>query len=132
MHELGGLLATSGKNWDGNPIDKVDFADLLLALLRKEITGRTAKHILSVLFHGDKRGVATIIEQEHLQLIPLDDSDYRILASSVLERYPDIVEQIRVKGQTKKIQFLVGQMIREGEEGRVEAMKCEEFLNLLL
>ncbi|KAI9722908.1 MAG: hypothetical protein M1812_001356 [Candelaria pacifica] len=132
LHELGGLLANSGKSWDQNPVTHVNAASLLCSLLRKEITGRTAKHIISLLFQGDQRTVLDIIEGERLRLIPLNDNEYQQLAQNVLAEHPDIVEQIVKKQQVQKIQFFVGQMMREGEEGRVEPEKCEIFLNSAL
>ncbi|KAI9707674.1 MAG: hypothetical protein M1836_000635 [Candelina mexicana] len=132
LHELGGLLASSGKSWDENPVEQDEFVHLLHELIQKGLTARTVKHVLSLLVEGDKRHVLNIIHEDNLYLVPLKDDEYRQLARKVLGEYPEIVERIVKKQQVKKIQFLVGQMMREGEEGKMEAGKCKTFLESAL
>jgi aspartyl-tRNA(Asn)/glutamyl-tRNA(Gln) amidotransferase subunit B len=43
-----------------------------------------------------------------------------------------MVEQIRAKNQLGKLGWFVGQMMRMGEKGRVEAQKADEILRELI
>ena len=98
--------------------------------MAKEITGRTAKQLLAMVFHGDARDVDTIIEQENLRLVPLSRSSYVQMASELIRENEAMVMQIR-KGQMGKVQWFVGQMMRKGE-GMVEAEKAEGVLREIL
>jgi aspartyl-tRNA(Asn)/glutamyl-tRNA(Gln) amidotransferase subunit B len=76
--------------------------------------------------------VLRIIEQEGLAFRPLLDAEYEELASRVMEQNPAVVEEIRMRGKQGKIMFLVGQIMRQGEDGRVEAKKARFFLQQAL
>ncbi|KAI9871533.1 MAG: hypothetical protein M1830_002781, partial [Pleopsidium flavum] len=97
----------------------------------KKITGRTAKQILAMKFAGDNRGVNDIIGQDRLLLVPMTKEDYTTLAQDLIDHNDHMVRQIKEKGQVGKIQWFVGQMMRNGEEGRMEAEKAEAVLREL-
>jgi aspartyl-tRNA(Asn)/glutamyl-tRNA(Gln) amidotransferase subunit B len=132
LHELGALLTSSEMAWAENKVSSGVLADIVDQLLRNKITGNTAKQILKMVFEGDKRSVERIIKAEGLAFRPLSEAEYEVLAKDVMEGNPDIVEQIRDKGRTGKLMFLVGQMMRQGEDGRVEAQKAEKMLRDLV
>jgi aspartyl-tRNA(Asn)/glutamyl-tRNA(Gln) amidotransferase subunit B len=132
LHELGALLTTSEMAWADNKVTAGILADILDQLIHNKITGSTAKQILKMAFEGDKRSVDRIITEDGLALRPLSDEEYEGLAKEVMEGSPDVVGQIREKGRTGKLMFLVGQMMRQGEEGRVEAQKAEKMLRQLV
>jgi aspartyl-tRNA(Asn)/glutamyl-tRNA(Gln) amidotransferase subunit B len=132
LHELGALLTTSELAWADNKVTSGVLADILDQLIHNKITGSTAKQILKLVFEGDKRSVDRIITEDGLAFRPLSDEEYEGLAKEVMEGSPDVVEQIRDKGRTGKLMFLVGQMMRQGEEGRVEAQKAEKMLRQLV
>ena len=96
-----------------------------------KITGSTAKKLLAMLFEGDQRGVSTIIEQEDLGLQRLSREEYVQMAQALLDKDPKKVEQIRTGRQLGKLNFFVGQMMRQGS-GKVEAQKAEAVLKELL
>ena len=96
------------------------------------ITGRTAKQILAMKFAGDERDINDIIEGGGLWLEPMDKDEYVILAQDLLEHNDQMVKEIKEKGRIGKLQWFVGQMMRQGEEGRVEAKKAEAVLKELL
>ncbi|KAK8205940.1 hypothetical protein IWZ01DRAFT_510957 [Phyllosticta capitalensis] len=54
--------------------------------------------------------------------------EYVELARLVTGERPDMVDEIRNGGKTAKVMFFVGQMMRRGEEGRVEADRAREVL----
>lgn len=132
MHELGSLLTTTEKCWQNNRVPPAKLAWILANLLNQRITGRSAKQVLKLIFDGDGREVGAIIREEGLVYRPLSEDAYTQLAMSIIMQHEDTVQQIRHKGQTGKLMFLVGQMMRAGEEGRVDAKKAESVLRRLI
>jgi aspartyl-tRNA(Asn)/glutamyl-tRNA(Gln) amidotransferase subunit B len=90
--------------------------------------GNTAKSLLSLAFKGETRPISEIVEEQNLLLRPMSQEEYDILAAAVVAEHAAIAEQVRVTGKTGKLNFLVGQLIRRGEKGRVEAQKAEAAL----
>lgn len=130
MHELGGLLSASEKAFSPDIVPAEALASIIRNLLGSRITGRTAKQLLSMVFEGDARTVYTIIDEENLRLHPLTAEEYQGMAETVISENSQMAEKVK-KGQTGKLQFFVGQMMRQGE-GRVEAVKAEAILRQLL
>ena len=104
---------------------------LLQNLTQQTITGSTAKRLLLLLFEGDERPVSTIIEQDDLSLKRLSHEEYIAMAQTLLDKDVKKVEQIQRGKQLGKLQFFVGQMMRQGS-GNVEAKKAEAVLKELL
>ncbi|KAJ5588802.1 hypothetical protein N7537_011480 [Penicillium hordei] len=132
LHELGGLVAKADQAWDAEIVPARSLAHLIDHLQRKLITGPTAKQVLATIFDGDHRPVPQLLEEENLLLRPLSREEYLALAESVIALNPHMVEQIRSKNQLGKLGWFVGQMMRNGEKGRVEAPKAEEILRELI
>jgi aspartyl-tRNA(Asn)/glutamyl-tRNA(Gln) amidotransferase subunit B len=132
LHELGGLLTKADLPWDAERVSAQSLAAIIDNLQRKQITGATAKQVLGMLFDGDRRPVAQLLEEENLILRPLSREEYMTLAEAAMELNPGMVEQIRTKNQLGKLGWFVGQMIRMGEKGRVEAQKAEAILKELI
>nr|AAB05037.1 NEMPA [Aspergillus nidulans] len=131
LHELGGLLSKAGLAWDAERVTAESLAALIDQLQRKRITGATAKKVLAMLFDGDRRPVAQLLEEENL-ILRLSREEYIALASAAIELNPQMVEQIRSKNQLGKLGWFVGQMMRMGEKGRVEAQKRDAILRELI
>ncbi|KAL8676187.1 MAG: hypothetical protein Q9186_007271 [Xanthomendoza sp. 1 TL-2023] len=131
LHELGGLLSTSESAFSPDRVSAKDLAHIVLMLDMEEITGRTAKQLLAKKFHGDTRDIETIIKAENLRLVHLPEDEYVAMARELLHSNPVMVAQIKEKGQTGKLGFLVGQMMREGK-GNVVALKAKQTLKELL
>jgi aspartyl-tRNA(Asn)/glutamyl-tRNA(Gln) amidotransferase subunit B len=144
LHELGGLGrgATDQLNevdllrmdLEGNcivPAEKM--GDIIHHLTTKSITGKTAKILLSTVFDNEIAGISKsvldIIEEEKLWFLPMTPLEYEELARSVLDAA--IVEQV-LKGQDGKVMFLVGQMMRKGEEGRVDPKEAESMIRRII
>lgn len=104
---------------------------LLQHLTDETITGTTAKRLLLTLFEGDDRPVSTIIQQDDLSLNRLSREEYVAMAQTLLDGDVKKVEQIQRGKQLGKVQFFVGQMMRQGS-GNVEAKKAEAVLKELL
>ncbi|KAJ5386055.1 hypothetical protein N7509_008596 [Penicillium cosmopolitanum] len=132
LHELGGLLTKADRAWDSEIIPARSLADLVDHLQRKLITGPTAKQVLAVVFEGDHRPIPQMLEEDNLLLRPLSREEYLALAETAMAQNPQMVEQIRSKNQLGKLGWFVGQMMRTGEKGRVEAPKAEEVLRELI
>ncbi|TAQ88699.1 hypothetical protein B7494_g2984 [Chlorociboria aeruginascens] len=143
LHEMGGLIsdATEEENAleitidGGCVIPSQKLADLIHYLDGEKITGRSAKRLLASLFENEKAGIEkdikTMINDGGLWFNPLSAAEYEELGQSVLDEDSKIVEQI-LAGQAGKINFLVGQMMRKAEEGRVDAQKAAEVLRGLI
>lgn len=132
LHELGALLTKEEIEWKPELIPAQSLAELIDQLQQKRITGPTAKVVLSMVFNGDKRPVPQLLEEENLLLRPLSREEYIALAESAISQNPQMVEQIRNKNQLGKLGWFVGQMMRTGEKGRVEAQKANEILQELI
>lgn len=132
LQELGSLLSTSDLPWSSSRVTTAQMAQIIHQTSSGHITGSTAKQILRLIFEGDRRPVLWIIEQEKLAFRPLSDEEYEQLIQDVVEKHPDIVQDIRKKGKRGKLMFLLGQVMRQGEDGRVEAKKAEIFLRQAL
>ena len=132
LHELGGLFATAERDWSHATVPPEKLASIILHLIQRHITGRTAKLLLSTVFHGDRRLVKQIIEDENMTLRPMSREEYLSFAQELLDENLDMANAIKEKRQHGKVMWFVGQMVRRGGEGRVEAEKAEQILRELL
>lgn len=81
---------------------------------------------------SDARSTKTIIQEEGLLLRPMSAEEYERLARIVLRQHEALVYKLKTQKKSSKVSFLVGQMMRQGEEGRVEARKAQAVLQNLL
>ncbi|PWY92403.1 hypothetical protein BO70DRAFT_348783 [Aspergillus heteromorphus CBS 117.55] len=132
LHEVGGLLTKAELVWDAQRVPAPTLAALLDQLQRKRITGPTARRVLAMVFEGDSRAIPQLLEEENLILLPLSREEYVALAEAAIDQNPAMVEQIREKKQLGKLGWFVGQMMRMGEKGRVEAQKADAILRELI
>ncbi|KAL4940932.1 hypothetical protein BDV06DRAFT_12302 [Aspergillus oleicola] len=132
LHELGGLLTKADLPWDAQRVTPGSLASIIDQLQRKRITGATAKQVLAMVFDGDQRPIPQLLEEENLILRPLSREEYIALAEAAIELNLQMVEQIRDKNQLGKLGWFVGQMMRMGEKGRVEAPKADSILRELI
>lgn len=128
--ELGGLL--KGEEWSENRVSSVQLASIIAHLLRKQITSRTAKLLLSLKFDGDARSAEQIIADEDMLLRPLSRQEYLDLAQKLLDEKADMVKDIVEKQQHKKVKWFVGQMMARSAQGTVEPDSAEAVLRELL
>ena len=136
LHELGGLLTTSNTEWEDIRITEVELADIIINLQQKQMTSRTAKHLLATLYERPsdegRPTVEQLIEEGNLRLRPLSEEGYTALAQEIMAENPAMVAAVREKGQKGKVMWFVGQMVRRGEEGTVEPGKAKEIVEAKL
>ncbi|KAK6005160.1 hypothetical protein QM012_007939 [Aureobasidium pullulans] len=135
LHEIGGLLASDGREWSDLTITTEELASLLANLLSKQITARVGKQILQQLYEEDadeRISVDARIDEGNLRLRPISREEYIELAQSIMDENPNMVSAVRDKGQKGKTMWFVGQMVRRAEEGTVEAEKAKEIIEELL
>ncbi|KAL4882833.1 GatB/GatE catalytic domain-containing protein [Aspergillus karnatakaensis] len=132
LHELGALLTKADAEWNAQRVSAKTLATLLDKLQRQQITGATAKQVLAMVFEGDQRPIPQLLEEENLILRPLSRKEYIALAEEAMKMNPEMVEQIRSKKQLGKLGWFVGQMMRKGQKGRVEAQKADAILQELI
>ena len=132
LHEVGALLTKADVAWNPQRIPATTLAAIIYHLQQGRITGPTAKQVLSMIFHGDQRPIPQLLQEENLLLRPLSRDEYLALARQAISMNPQMVGQIRDKNQMGKLGWFVGQMMRTGEKGRVEALKAEETLRELI
>ena len=101
-------------------------------LLRNEITGHSAKRVLAILFTKSEKSVQEIVKDENLLLQSLPSEYYVRLAESVIEQHKSVAESAKLEGASGKVMFLVGQMIRKGERGRIEPRRAKLILEEVL
>jgi aspartyl-tRNA(Asn)/glutamyl-tRNA(Gln) amidotransferase subunit B len=135
LHEIGGLLASDGREWSDLTITTEELASLLANLMSKQITARVGKQILQQLYEedsDDRISVDARIDEGNLRLRPISREEYIELAQSIMDENPNMVSAVRDKGQKGKTMWFVGQMVRRAEEGTVEAEKAKEIIEELL
>ncbi|KAI9847311.1 MAG: hypothetical protein M1837_002898 [Sclerophora amabilis] len=132
LHELGALLSTESQAWADNPVAQETLANILVYLLQGKITGKTGKYLLSTVFKGETRPVTQVLAEEDLLLRPMSEAEYDVLARSVMDDNRGVIDDIKLRGKAGKMKFLVGQMMRRGDEGKIEAKKAEDTLRELL
>lgn len=131
LHELGGLLSGSEQPFSENKVSAAAMASIMKNLIQGRITGSTAKQLLIMAFDGEPRDIDTVIEDEKMWLEVLSREVYLTLAQDLVRGNAKMVQQITVKGQHGKINWLLGQMMRKGE-GKLEASKAEAVLREVL
>ena len=143
LHEMGGLthdLADEENPLNMTPsgsclIPASELAQLLHYLSTDKITGRTAKKVLAELFasglYKRQDTAKSIICREGWWFTPLSEAEYEGLAKEVLDANGKVVEEI-LAGKQGKVNFLVGQMMRGDQDGRVDASRAREVVMKLI
>ncbi|KAF2640259.1 hypothetical protein P280DRAFT_428162 [Massarina eburnea CBS 473.64] len=130
LMELGGLV--KHEEWSASHVSSNELASIIAHVLRKQITGRTAKLLLSMKFEGDERSVEHIIAAENMLLCPLSRHEYEELARNLIEEKQDVIKEIVEKKRYQKLRWFVGQMMARSAEGTVEPDQAEKVLRDLL
>lgn len=128
--QLGALFRN--EDWSETRVTSEQLASIIAHLLRKQITGRTAKLLLDMKYKGDDRSVEQIIADEDMLLRSLSRHEYVAMAEALLEEKADVVKDIIEKKRHQKVKWFVGQMMARGAEGTVEPAVAEAVLRELL
>ena len=130
VHELPGLFTVQDEYSDWHHIEKeipvVAVAQILQYLLARRITGQTAKKLLAMKSQGDKRDIDMMIEEHSLILRTVSREDYVAMAKALIDANQDMAQNAQ-KGQSGKLMWFVGQMMRQGK-GSIEAEKAKAVL----
>lgn len=124
--ELGSLF--KDEPWSSKRVSPKFLANVVTSIRNKILTTRSAKRMLAMKFEGDERNSLVMMDQEGLFLLPFSEEEYVALARTVLAEKPDMVRDIKEKGQVKKAMYFVGQMINRSPDGSVEPQKAEEVI----
>lgn len=132
LHELGALMTTEEREWNPSAVSFRQMASIINALKQNAITGASAKQILKLLFNGDRRSVRIIIEHENLHFSELAPEIYEAIAQEIIEKYPEEIKDIVEKGKVGKLQFLMGQMMKDPRSRDMRAPVAGRTLRRLI
>ena len=134
IHELPSLYTAKDESCDWDDLEKElpveAVAQVLENLLAKRITGQTAKNLIAIKFRGDKRDIRVMIEEGGLTLRQMSREDYVAMARALIDANQGMAQKVR-KGQSGKLMWFVGQMMKEGK-GSIEAEKAKFVLEEIL
>lgn len=149
LHELGGLATP----FEELHITPNELAEVVVFLLGKKITGRSAKSVVQQISlstpsppcpsssdstfsdnttpidrNSDGRDglVVKILNDQNMWIKEMSDEEYTTLARSIITSHPEEVARIKQKGQVGKIMFFVGLMVKNESEGRVDARRAKQ------
>lgn len=158
LHELGKLAAPSNANQeepgltDGHAVQSTtasvynvaaeDLADILFHLHSRRITANVAKELLWAVSRGEVGAAAepaidieSAIESGNLWFRGLSDLEYAEIADAVVRGEEKVLLEFQKfkDGKAKaypqgKLMFLVGKMMRQGPEGRMDPKSAEQIM----
>jgi len=140
LHELGGVISAEEESAleitsEGHchQIPPLQLATLINYVDTKRVTGKTAKSVLATLFDNATEdinlSVNEILTSQDLWFRPLSELEYIDLAGQVCDE--KIVKEI-LNGKEGKINYLVGQMIRLADDGRVDPVEATRIMKNLI
>lgn len=131
LHELGALFTKAEAEWSSARMPAAKLAHLLQYMLSNQISTRSAKRLLEIVFNGDSRDVDTIVQEEDMIIKDVPEEQYLDVARRLIQSNAAMVEAIKKKGQHGKVMWFVGQMLREmGQNAQAE--KAKEIICHLL
>ncbi|RPB15142.1 hypothetical protein P167DRAFT_557395 [Morchella conica CCBAS932] len=98
VHELGGGLAKEGIAWRENPVSSKQLAELVLFVVMREITGATAKTLLTRLITApspDPNFIRTTVAAEGLAVVAVPEDQILDIAEDVMLPESDVLEELR-------------------------------------
>lgn len=122
LHELGPLFVKRDIPWSSQAVPPATLVSILRDLEAKSITYGGARTILQLLIDGDERDYPQIIKDENLAVTEIDDGVYRDVARRVMHDNQSVVADIKEKGKTGKVMFLLGSIMKDmsSTEGSVQ------------
>lgn len=150
LHELGRL--TSNPHDDTAPdlgftpdgqcarVPVAHLTDIVLLLHQRRITAKVAKELLWVVYRGDIPGTYASVEDavatEGMWFAELSEAEYAALADEAVAGQDAVVRQF-VPGASKqypqgKLMFLVGRMLKLGQEERIDPLQAERVMRRAL
>ena len=120
--ELQALLKEKGQR--RCPVSNQNFSDLLLCILKGEISNKMAKEIFAEMWDTGLRA-EEIIKKKNLKQIS-DSEKLTLWVDQVLKTYPSQVESYK-KGRVKLFSFFVGQVMKLSK-GQAHPQKLSQIL----
>ena len=105
ISDFRGLLAEKGLLFSDVKVNPENFADLIVLIVAKRVSSRTAKDILKKMLETGL-DPAQILKEENLEQIS-GESELEIIVQSAIQENPAAVADYK-KGKAQAIQFLVG------------------------
>lgn len=158
LHELGKLTDSVSSGSESSSLEGLEglqmtpqgesplvpsssLASILFHLHSRTITAKVAKDLLWAVYRGEvpDQDVTGYIDTNNLWFKELSEQEYTKLADEVLQGEGKVLGEFKKwkEGKMKaypqgKLMYLVGKMMREGPEGRVEASGAEKVLRGVL
>ena len=134
MGELLRRLNEENLEFSQNLIKVEDFAELIVLIDNKTISGKIAKSVFDEMWQSSRSGGPSkspkdIVASQGLTQIT-DEGQIEALVQSVLDKNPNQTSEYR-SGKTKLFGFFVGQIMRESK-GQANPDKVNEILKKLL
>lgn len=141
LHELGGVRGADegeGEMWGAGGecvVGAGQMARIIWHVERRAVTGKAGKYLLGRIYgmamegRGGEVDVDGLIEEEGLWYRAMGEEEYEALARETREER--IVEEILAGNEKKrngKMMYWVGQMMRRGEEGRVDPVEARRWV----
>lgn len=134
LFELGALLSLDPTTpFSPRSIPASNFADILHHLLTQQIDRPSAKAILRTIYLQPQEDLKTLLAQAVKSNAPSLDSQamHDQAAKDVIAENPVMVAAITEKGQTRKLQGLLGMMLRRSSVALKPAMAQQSLERLL-
>ncbi len=125
VKELFKLINNAAIKIKALPISPQQFSQLINLISKEEITEHMGRTILEEMFLSGE-DATSIIERKGLKPIT-DDAALTEMVQQTLAENPQTVEKIK-KGETKPIDFLVGQIMKK-TKGKADARKVKEIIS---
>jgi len=123
--DLFGLISQTKINFKDLKITPENFAELINIIDKDEISTRTAKDVLKIMFETG-RDPSEIIESENLKQVPGDSEEISKIVRNIIESNPQVVADFK-KGKENAIQALIGKTIGQ-LKGRVNPKTLEDLI----
>ncbi|KAI1103386.1 aspartyl/glutamyl-tRNA amidotransferase subunit B [Jackrogersella minutella] len=112
--------------------------DILFYLYQRKIVAKVAKELLWAVFRrripDEYPTIDTVLDEEDLWFKELNEDEYVELAYTAAEGHEEVVKQFVDYKQFPqgKLMFLVGQMIRQGAQERIDPKEAERVMKRVL
>lgn len=128
LTKLSGLLTNMGSDLRIMKVTPENFAELIILLASKKISSNAALTVLEEMLK-DGSDPTHIMEEKRLGRMDNEDKLAEVI-DRIIDNFPNEVERYKA-GETKLIQFFIGQIMRE-TEGTADAAMARNLLGVKL
>ncbi|QDS71751.1 hypothetical protein FKW77_009020 [Venturia effusa] len=112
IHELGGLFSKAETPWSAQQVSSSSLAAIISKVLQKKVSHDSGKKIMAMIFAGDERRVSIIAKENKMIMQDISEDIYTQTAETLVRDNPEMAKAIKEKGQTGKMMWFVGQMMK--------------------